>query len=45
VDAKDGVPPHRVPFRVSRRRLETMRVSSAPDALSENLIRADRDVR
>ena len=33
------------PFRVNRRRLESMRVSGNPVMLSENLIRADRDAR
>ena len=33
------------PFKVNRRRLESMRVSSSPEFLSDNLVRADRDAR
>ena len=45
VDAEGVTPSPKVPFRVNRRRLETMRVSSTPELLSENVIRADRDAR
>ena len=37
--------PNAVPFKVNRRRLKSMRVSSSPELLSDNLIRADRDAR
>ena len=44
-NAEGIVPSPKVPFRVNRRRLESMRVSSTPGLLSENVIRADRDAR
>jgi len=37
--------PNAIPFKVNRRRLKSMRVSSVPELLSDNLIRADRDAR
>ena len=44
-DAKDAPPPHGMPFRANRRRLESAHAPSAPGLLSENLIRAERDAR
>jgi len=38
-------PPNTTPFKVNRRRLESMRAPGSPGLLSENLIRADRDAR
>ena len=41
----ETAPPAAKPFRVNRRRLESMRAPSSPEFLSDNLIRADRDAR